>query len=55
MVKRKVKFTVALLALSLFFSGCLGGKSKTEKAERVKVSINGAGATFPYPVYVNWA
>jgi phosphate transport system substrate-binding protein len=55
MVKRKVKFTVALLALSFFFSGCLGGKSKTEKAERVKVSINGAGATFPYPVYVNWA
>ena len=56
---RKIALTLALPALVL--SGCFGGGekakegSKTGKEVSSKVTINGAGATFPYPVYVNWA
>jgi len=56
----KVKKLVALaLPAAVLLYGCLGGEKKgeAEKAtkEHVEVTINGAGATFPYPVYVNWA
>ena len=56
----KVKKLVALaLPVAVLLYGCLGGEKKgeAEKAtkEHVEVTINGAGATFPYPVYVNWA
>ncbi len=48
------KFGFVALALSfLLIGGCFEGKKGAEKKEQV--SINGAGATFPYPVYVNWA
>ncbi len=39
-----------LLATALVFSGCSG-----EKSGQQTVTINGAGATFPYPVYSQWA
>jgi len=42
------KLAGLLLALVLI-SGCFGGGKKAKKM------INGAGATFPYPVYVEWA
>ena len=41
-------FAVGLMLL--FTAGCFGGgKTKTSQ------TLNGAGATFPYPVYVRWA
>ena len=50
---------LALPAIALV-AGCFGGgkeKSGTEKEPKrtERTVINGAGATFPYPVYVNWA
>jgi len=53
------KKAAALLTASLVaLVGCAGGE-KGEKGGTPKKSsktvINGAGATFPYPVYVNWA
>ncbi len=59
----KVKRLLAIsVSSSLLLSGCFGGKkeektktSETKTKTNQTVVINGAGATFPYPVYVNWA
>ncbi len=58
-----MKRLVAVSTLGvLILSGCFGGGEKESKGGVSKTSvtkkgvvINGAGATFPYPVYVNWA
>lgn len=42
--------SVLLLALVLMMTGC--GKGNGDKSG---VTLNGAGATFPYPVYAKWA
>jgi len=47
------KITVLSLFLSILAFGCFGGGK--EKVKEENPVINGAGATFPYPVYVNWA
>ncbi len=60
MNRMKLGLIFSLPALFVI-GGCFGGGKKEKsihKEERAKVSksvINGAGATFPYPVYVNWA
>jgi len=41
-----------LFAVTALFFGCSG---KKDKGSEKKVVINGAGATFPYPVYAQWA
>lgn len=43
-------FSTALFALAIAITGC--GKGKGGQSS---VTINGAGATFPYPVYAKWA
>jgi phosphate transport system substrate-binding protein len=49
---------IALVGVSL--AGCGGGSQSTEDAagaptgDRTRVQINGAGATFPYPIYSKW-
>jgi len=56
----KTKKVVALvLPVAIAMVGC-GEKEESAKKEDTtvtakKITINGAGATFPYPVYVNWA
>ena len=55
-----MKKRLGLLLLSFFVAvGCSDGQKgasdKSPKAKSSKAVINGAGATFPYPVYVNWA
>ncbi len=60
MDRRKWGLTLILPAF-LLIGGCFGEGKKEEKAQKgteiraSKAVINGAGATFPYPVYVNWA
>ncbi len=49
-MRRALLIGMAFL-VSTFAAGC--GKKAEKKAG--KVSLSGAGATFPYPVYVNWA
>ena len=56
------KLIAISLSSALLLFGCFGGGKKTEKGaekgapkKESKIVINGAGATFPYPVYVNWA
>ena len=49
-MKRIAALSVSLAVLAF---GCFGGGK--EKAKEKRTAINGAGATFPYPVYVNWA
>ncbi|WP_456436546.1 phosphate ABC transporter substrate-binding protein PstS [Thermovibrio ammonificans] len=58
---KKAAFALMLPAVTLV-AGCFGGsgskesgKSESAGHKSSKVVINGAGATFPYPVYVNWA
>ncbi len=52
------KLVTLSLSTAVLIFGCFGGKKeeakKGTKPER-KTVINGAGATFPYPVYANWA
>ncbi len=57
------KLMAISLSSALLLFGCFGGgeKKAQQGAEKgapkkeSKIVINGAGATFPYPVYVNWA
>ena len=57
------KLIAISLSSALLLFGCFGGggKKAEQGAEKgapkkeSKIVINGAGATFPYPVYVNWA
>jgi len=60
-MKRKLAVAATLPAV-LLIAGCFGGgsgknqnTSSTEGTKKSTTVINGAGATFPYPVYVNWA
>ena len=59
MLNEKGRKLLAVALPALILSSCFGGgqkkESKTEKRTVKKIAINGAGATFPYPVYVNWA
>src|SRR6266446_563505 len=51
---------VLLVALSLVLTGCGGGTSTstsapaTESSDSKTLDINGAGATFPNPIYSKW-
>ena len=57
------KLMAISLSSAVLLFGCFGGgeKKAQQGAEKgapkkeSKIVINGAGATFPYPVYVNWA
>ncbi|SMO77673.1 phosphate ABC transporter substrate-binding protein, PhoT family [Balnearium lithotrophicum] len=49
------KITALSLSAAVLFFGCWGGKKEEGKRTEKKTVINGAGATFPYPVYANWA
>jgi len=56
------KLIAISLSSAVLFFGCFGGgEKKAEKGaekgapRKSNVVINGAGATFPYPVYVKWA
>lgn len=49
------KKSILLVTSVLLVAGCFGGGEKKEVKQNKKTVINGAGATFPYPVYVNWA
>ena len=54
------KFLVLSLSVAFLLSGCFGSKGKSEHAgetisKKSAVAVYGAGATFPYPVYTNWA
>lgn len=48
-----MKYTF-LLFLSLIFLSCGGKKDLTVNKESSGGQINGAGATFPYPIYSKW-
>src|SRR5690606_25116080 len=53
----KAKTLLTLLAFALALAGCKGsGGADGEKASASTsdVSLNGAGATFPYPLYSKW-
>lgn len=51
---KRIRVALALLfAVALIFTGCSNDEKQTDKSEIV--TINGAGATFPYPVYSQWA
>jgi phosphate transport system substrate-binding protein len=52
MKKIKIAF-ILLFAISLAFTGC--SKNEKQSNENEVATINGAGATFPYPVYSQWA
>lgn len=48
---------VAPVVLAVVTAACGGGATTDEKAAPVagaKIQINGAGATFPYPIYSKW-
>jgi phosphate transport system substrate-binding protein len=51
-------FFAALVALSLAGVGCGGGRESSpggqESSPTKAIAINGAGATFPYPIYSKW-
>ena len=49
------KITALSLSATVLVFGCFGGKKEEGKRTEKKTVINGAGATFPYPVYANWA
>ncbi len=50
-----MKRVASLLALALFCLGCEDGERTQAAAPPVdQVLINGAGATFPYPIYSKW-
>ncbi len=52
----KIKsLTVAVLAIAFLFFGCSNKKENPKISNTQKITINGAGATFPYPVYAQWA
>lgn len=49
------RYVIALLALLLAVAGCdKGGQGSGEGSASDSVSLNGAGATFPYPLYSKW-
>ena len=52
MFKHSIRQAAAFVCISLAFAlvGCGKSEKRTES-----VRINGAGATFPYPVYSKWA
>lgn len=49
------------LALSVCLAGCgkkqteTAGKAETSATSKPRIVVNGAGATFPYPIYAKWA
>ena len=48
---------IALATLALVGTACGGGgdaRSDTTMASNSGVDLNGAGATFPYPIYSKW-
>ncbi len=47
-------FIILILSLLLFSNGC-SEKKGNSTANKKSIAINGAGATFPYPVYAQWA
>ena len=55
------KLTALSVSFAVLAFGCFGGGKKSEESKskgekpRKEIVLNGAGATFPYPVYVNWA
>jgi phosphate transport system substrate-binding protein len=56
-----MKLYVVTLSLVIFCAACGGNSSQPNNAaapaaadNRQKVQINGAGATFPYPIYSKW-
>ena len=49
MTKKGLVLSAALLVLAL---GCTGGCSRDTKT--AAMTITGAGATFPYPLYSKW-
>ncbi len=54
-MKRTAFAVLAVLMVAVVVAGCGGGEGAPEagQAERI-VTINGAGATFPLPVYTEW-
>jgi phosphate transport system substrate-binding protein len=69
MFQKKFPSYIAVLLVSAMYAAACGDKTppsaKTEEASPVKqapkaepdavISLNGAGATFPYPIYAKWA
>jgi len=51
-MKNRVTTILSLIAFALFFTftAC-----SSENGKKESITINGAGATFPYPVYSQWA
>lgn len=48
-------YLLALSALALVLAGCGNKSTGPNSSTGSKMSLNGAGATFPYPVYSKWA
>jgi len=51
------KYFILLLAYPLAICGCgkNSGPAPTKPEKKISITINGAGATFPYPIYALWA
>jgi phosphate transport system substrate-binding protein len=50
-----MKRVVSILVLAFFCIGCAEDRERTQvAAPPAQVLINGAGATFPYPIYSKW-
>ncbi|RMF50640.1 MAG: phosphate ABC transporter substrate-binding protein PstS [Anaerolineae bacterium] len=53
-MRKKVWFLLALmLVFSMLLAAC-GGQSATPTENNAPITLNGAGATFPLPVYTEW-
>jgi phosphate transport system substrate-binding protein len=51
---KKIQITfILLITIALVFTGC--SKKENKANENTVTTITGAGATFPYPVYSQWA
>lgn len=50
---RKIHMLAAAAAVATIIAGC-GGNKGTGQGASSGLTINGAGATFPYPIYTKW-
>src|SRR3954452_20270425 len=50
---RAMKLKTFAILLSIALAACQSNESKTPQAA-APMTINGAGATFPYPIYSKW-
>lgn len=58
MIRKFAQITLITVLLAIFVTGCARrGQIPTRELEQAtgEITINGAGATFPYPIYAKWA